>query len=180
MITPVTHLDEFRTRASRPRSRRSRRLEHQESLRHGRAMHLLDIENLVGSTRPTTSEVEEVMMVYEALVPIGAMDHYVVAVNHTALVAVGIAFHGVRLLARSGPDGADSALVESAYEDRIDRRFERVVIGSGDGYFTELAGSLTATGLHVTVVSRRGSLSRHLAAVVPDVICLEPPAMHAA
>ncbi|MEV6983024.1 NYN domain-containing protein [Sphaerisporangium sp. NPDC051017] len=179
MITPVTHLDEFRSRTSRT-SRRSRRLEHQESLRQGRAMHLIDIENLVGSTRPTTCEVEEVMTIYESLVPIGAMDHYVVAVNHTALLAVGIAFRGVRLLARSGPDGADRALVESAYDDRIDLRFERVIIGSGDGYFVNLADWLTEAGLHVTVVSRRGSLSRHLAAIVPDVVCLEPPALHAA
>lgn len=179
MITPVTHMDEFRARTSKT-SRRSRSAGHQESLRHGRAMHLLDIENLVGSTRPTTCEVEEVMTVYETLVPIGAMDHYVVAVNHSALVAVGIAFHGVRLLARSGPDGADRALAETAYDDRIDLRFERVVIGSGDGYFVDLAHWLTESGLHVTVVSRPGSLSRRLSATVSDVICLEPPAQHVA
>ncbi|MGW4638385.1 NYN domain-containing protein [Sphaerisporangium sp. NPDC004334] len=177
MITPVTHLDEFRASRS---GRRSRRLKHDESLRHGRAMHLIDIENLVGSTQPTTFEVEEVMTVYEGLVPAGAMDHRVVAVNHTALLPTGIAFHGVRLLARSGPDGADRALVESAYVERVDRRFERVVIGSGDGYFTGLATWLTEAGLHVTVVSRAGSLSRRLAAAVSDVIRLEPPASHAA
>ncbi|MEU8265805.1 NYN domain-containing protein [Sphaerisporangium sp. NPDC049002] len=175
MITPVTHLDEFRARASRA-SRRSRHLE----LRRGRAMHLLDIENLVGSTRPTTSEVEEVMTIYEALVPTGVMDHYVVAVNHTALLAVGIAFHGVRLLARSGPDGADSALAETAYLDRIDLRFERVVIGSGDGFFVSLARWLTEAGLHVTVVARPGSLSRRLSTAVRDIIPLEPPTQHAA
>ncbi|GAA1276698.1 hypothetical protein GCM10009677_33110 [Sphaerisporangium rubeum] len=179
MSTPVTALHEFRTRTSRS-SRRSRQVEHKESLRRGRAMHLIDIENLVGSTRPTTCEVEEIMVVYETLVPIGARDQYVVAVNHNALLAAGIAFRGVRLLARSGPDGADRALVEAAYDDRIDRRFERVVIGSGDGYFTGLAAWLGEAGRQVTVVSRAKSLSRHLAAAVPDVIRLEPPAPHAA
>jgi hypothetical protein len=179
VITPITHLGEFRTRTSRT-SRRSRSLTHQESLRHGRAMHLLDIENLVGSTRPTTCEVQEIMTIYESLVPIGARDHYVVAVNHTALLPVGIAFRGVRLLARSGPDGADRALVEAAYHDRIDLRFERVVIGSGDGYFTSLAAWLTRAGLQVTVASTRRSLSRHLAHTTPDVIYLDPLTTHAA
>ncbi|MGW4639500.1 hypothetical protein ACWEN6_13280 [Sphaerisporangium sp. NPDC004334] len=83
-------------------------------------MHLVDIENLVGSTRPTTCHVRKVMTIYESLVPIGAGDQYVVAVNHTALLPVGIAFHGVRLLARSGRDGADRALVESS--TRVIRR----------------------------------------------------------
>ncbi|MFC6083745.1 NYN domain-containing protein [Sphaerisporangium aureirubrum] len=179
MITPVTHLDEFRAHTSRI-SRRSRWLERQGSLRRGRAMHLIDIENLVGSARPTSCEVREVMTIYESLVPIGARDHHVVAVNHTALLTVGIAFRGVRLLARSGPDGADRALVEAAFEDRIDLRFERVVIGSGDAYFTRLAAWLTQAGLQVTVASRRRSLSRHLADATPDVICLEPHAIHAA
>ncbi|RCG32727.1 NYN domain-containing protein [Sphaerisporangium album] len=179
MITPVTDLDEFRTRASRT-SRRARRLEHQESLRHGRAMHLLDIENLVGAPHPTTCEVEEVMTVYEMVVPIGEMDQYMVAVNPSALVAVGIAFPGVRLLTRPGPDGADQALGETAHDDRIDLRFERVVIGSGDGYFVDLARWLAEAGLHVTVVSRPGSLSRRLSAAVSDVVSLEVPTQHAA
>ncbi|WP_248961165.1 NYN domain-containing protein [Sphaerisporangium perillae] len=179
MITPVTHLDEYRARTSRT-SRRSRSSEHQESLRHGRAMHLIDIENLVGGSHPTTCEVEEVMTVYEAVVPVGEMDHYVVAVNPAALVAVGIAFPGARLLTRPGPDGADQALGETAYDDRIDLRFERVVIGSGDGYFVDLAHWLRESGLHVTVVSRPGSLSRRLSAAVSDVVCLELHTQHAA
>ncbi|GLW98768.1 hypothetical protein [Microtetraspora sp. NBRC 16547] len=151
-----------------------------KSLRRGRAIHLLDIENLTGSPRPSTDEVKQVMAAYQRLVRIGPMDQFVVAVNHNALVAVGVALRGVQLLARSGPDGADRALAEAARTDRIDLRFERAVIGSGDGYFADLAIWLTGNGLHVTVVSQPGHLSWRLYAAVPDVVRLELPVRQAA
>ncbi|MER7133410.1 hypothetical protein [Streptosporangium saharense] len=150
------------------------------SLRRGRAIHLLDIENLTCTPLPTTGAVKEVMATYRSLVPIGPMDQFVVAVNHNALVAVGIALRGAQLLARSGHNGADEALTEAARADRIDLRFERVVIGSGDGYFADLAAWLVGHGLHVTVVSQPGHLSRHLQATVPDIVHLRSSAQQAA
>ncbi|GAA1290658.1 hypothetical protein Psi02_34560 [Planotetraspora silvatica] len=144
------------------------------SLRQGRAIHLLDIENLAGSARPGTAEAEQVMAAYRRLVPIGEMDQFVVAVNHNAVVGVGLAFHGVQLLMRSGPDGADSALSEAARADRVDLRFERVVIGSGDGYFTDLARWLADHGVRVTVVARTRSISWRLYVAVSDVAYLDP------
>jgi hypothetical protein len=140
----------------------------------------LDIENLAGSARPATAEVDRVMGAYQRLVPIGPMDHVVVAVNHNALVAVGLAFHGVQLLVRSGPDGADSALSEAARADRIDLRFERVVIGSGDGYFADLALWLADHGVRVFVVARPRSLSWRLYAAANDFAYLDPAAHQAA
>lgn len=157
------------------RTRRRKRL-----LRRGRAVHLLDIENLTRSTRPTTAQVIAFMNHYRGLVPIGPMDQFVVAVNHGALLAVGTALRGVQLLARSGPDGADRALLETAYEDRIPQRFERVVIGSGDGHFAELATWLAGIDVHVTIVSPRRSLSWRLYTTVPDIITIETPVAPAA
>ncbi|WP_283137553.1 NYN domain-containing protein [Rhizohabitans arisaemae] len=145
-----------------------------QTLRKDRAIHLLDIENLTGSGRPTTADVREVMRAYTRLVAIGRLDQFVVAVNPRSLLAVGLALPGVQLLTRAGPDGADQALVEAAYTARIDLRFERIVIGSGDGYFAELAIWLTAAGRRVTVVSRTGSLSRRLAVAVADRVTLDP------
>lgn len=160
---------------AKPRARRrARALRRRQSLRRGRAIHLLDIENLTGAACPTTRDALEVMAAYQAAVPIGPADQFVVAVNHAALLAVGVALRGARLLARSGPDGADRALAETAYLDRIDLRFERVVIGSGDGYFTELAVWLINAGLQVTVVSRPGCLNWRLYAAVPHVVSIEP------
>ncbi|MBG0816060.1 NYN domain-containing protein [Planomonospora sp. ID82291] len=183
MITPTTRVDRFQISeptGGRHHSRHHGRRRSGRTLRCGRAVHLLDIENLTASTRPSTPEVTAVMGLYRTIVPVGPMDQFIVAVNHNALVAVGIALRGVQLLARSGPDGADRALVEAALDGRIDRRFDQVVIGSGDGYFTELAVWLAGRGVHVTAVSLRDALSRRLHAAVPDVVALEPPAACAA
>lgn len=160
---------------TRTRTRRGRRL-----LRQGRGVHLLDLENLTGSPRPTTAQVTAFMADYRKLVPIGPMDQFVVAVNPGALLSVGIALHGIQLLIRSGPDGADRALTESAYSDRLPERFERVVIGSGDGHFTDLAAWLAGRGTHVTVVSRRGALNWRLYVAAPEVIVFETSTAQAA
>lgn len=167
MTTPATRIDQARAphRHGRRRPRRS--------LRTGRAVHLLDIENLTSSPLPTTSEVVALMGHYRTIVPIGPRDQFIVAVNHSALVSVGTAFQSAQLLARSGPDGADQALVEAAYGDQLNQRFDHVVIGSGDHYFAELAGWLAGSGVRVTVVSRRESLSWQLYAAVPDIRTIE-------
>ncbi|MEU6410629.1 hypothetical protein [Microbispora sp. NPDC046933] len=154
------------------------------SLRRGRAIHLLDIENLAGSPVPTTEDVQRVMGAYRHNVPVGPLDQFIVAVNHNALVpvgvAMGLALGGVQLLVRSGPDGADRALDEAARTDRIDLRFERAVIGSGDGFFADLAVWLAGRGLHVTVVSQRDHLSWRLYTAVPDTVTFELPVARAA
>lgn len=79
--------------------------------------------------------------------PVGPVDQFVVGVNPRSLIEVGRGFRGAQILTRSGPDGADSVLTETAIGDRIDLRFERVVIGSGDGYFADLVAWLIAAGL---------------------------------
>lgn len=160
---------------SRTRTRRRRRL-----LRRGRGIHLLDIENLTGSPSPTTVQVTAFMSRYRGLVPVGPADQFVVAVNPRAVLSVGIALRGIQLLIRSGPDGADRALTECGYADRLPERFERVVIGSGDGHFTDLAAWLAGHGMHVTVVSKRGSLNWRLYLAAPEVVTFEPPVAQAA
>ncbi|MCG5213734.1 PIN domain-containing protein [Streptosporangium soli] len=143
------------------------------NLSFGRTVHLLDVENLVGSARPGTREVATMMTHYRRRVPAGVMDQYVVAVNHGALLTVGMALTGVQLLARSGRDGADNALREVIMLDHLDARFERVVIGSGDGIFTELAAWLAGLGMLVVVVSRPGALSHGLRRTAREVIPLD-------
>jgi uncharacterized LabA/DUF88 family protein len=55
------------------------------------------------------------------------------------------------------------------------RRFDRIVIGSGDGAFVDLAERLTAAGRRVEVVSRPASLSRRLARAATVVVALPEP-----
>ncbi|MEU0521521.1 hypothetical protein [Streptosporangium sp. NPDC006007] len=143
------------------------------NLSQGRAVHLLDVENLVGAARPATGVVRTMMSRYRERVPTGGMDQYVAAVNHGAMVSVGLALAGIQLLVRSGPDGADHALIEVIRLDRLADRFERVVIGSGDGTFTEFAGRLAGVGVQVVVVSRPGALNHRLRRTAGQVIPLD-------
>ncbi|MER6832304.1 hypothetical protein ABT352_40395 [Streptosporangium sp. NPDC000563] len=142
------------------------------SLRDGRSIHLLDIENLTASPAPTTAEVRQTMNEYRERVPIGPMDQFIAAVNPRSMVSAGIAIRGAQLLIRPGADGADSALTEAAVSGRIDLRFERVVIGSGDGYFADLAVWLAGAGLRVNVVSRPTSLNWRLYIAGSDITYL--------
>ncbi|MDP9870029.1 MULTISPECIES: hypothetical protein [Streptosporangium] len=143
------------------------------NLSEGRAVHLLDVENLVGNARPATRDVQAMMDRYRERVPIGGMDQYVVAVNHGAMLPVGLALAGIQLLVRSGPDGADAALGEVIRLDHLADRFERVVIGSGDGVFAESADWLSGRGVLVVVVSRPGALNRRLRRTAGQVIPLD-------
>lgn len=161
--------------ASSVASRRTRARRSTRRLRRGRGIHLLDIENLTGSPSPTSAQVAAFMGRYRDLVPIGPSDQFIAAVNPGAVLSVGTTLRGIQLLSRSGPDGADRALTESAYADRLPERFERVVIGSGDGHFTDLAAWLAGRGMHVTVVSRAGSLNWRLYLAAPAVVTFATP-----
>ncbi|MEV0421920.1 hypothetical protein [Streptosporangium canum] len=143
------------------------------NLSEGRAVHLLDVENLVGNARPATGDVRTMMARYRERVPTGGVDQYVAAVNHGALVPVGLALAGIQLLVRSGRDGADGALAEVIRLDHLADRFERVVIGSGDGVFADFAGWLSGRGVLVVVVSRPESLNRRLRRTAAQVISLD-------
>ncbi|GAA3134841.1 hypothetical protein GCM10010466_27110 [Planomonospora alba] len=145
------------------------------NLSQGRTVHLLDVENLVGAPRPASDEVATMMSLYRRRVPTGGMDQYVAAVNHGALLPVGLVLTGIQILVRSGRDGADEALREVIRLDRLDVRFERVVIGSGDGVFTDLADWLRGRGVDVVVVSRPDALSNRLRRTAGRVIPLDLP-----
>lgn len=80
----------------------------------------------------------------------------------------------------SGPDGADLALLDVLLHEDVAARFTHIVIGSGDGVFGQVAASLSARGVWVTVVSRRDSLSPWLAQAARDVVYLDTPRTAAA
>lgn len=127
----------------------------------GRALHLVDIENLVGSPRPHRAEVAEVHYAYTRRF-VRPGDLLTVACNHGAAPLVAWEWPGARLLLRSGADGADRALLEVIQHEAVHARFASVHIASGDGIFTDAAARLGAYGVVVTVVARPGSLSRTL------------------
>lgn len=137
-----------------------------------RTLHLVDIENLTGLARPGLADVVACHEAYPSLV--GDHDHVVVAFNHGAFSAVAWGWPDARLLMRSGKNGADQALLDVLTHERVEERFGAVVVGSGDGIFTEAVARLGGLGIAVTVVSRPEALSRLLRMAARHVLDLAP------
>ena len=110
---------------------------------------------------------------YRVAARVGASDHVVVGANPSLAVEAGLEWPGARLLVRGGPDGADLALEESVEEVIWHaQRYDRVVIGSGDGRFSDVARSFRAAGIPVGVVARERGLALVLAQAATFVALL--------
>ncbi len=138
-----------------------------------RTLHLVDIENLAGAALPSRDQVTEVQALYVARLAFGADDQVVMAASHLARLTAALGWPSARYRVRSGPNGADLELLDVLQHEDVPARFTHVVIGSGDGLFSQAAATLAARDVLVTVVSRRDSLSRALARVAGDVIYLD-------
>ncbi len=129
----------------------------------GRTLHLIDLENVVGDPWATGPGVAAD---YEAVLVEGghrAGDQVAVAANRWMVAELGFVPHtSCQLLVAHGPDGADRALIEWASPAWIAQRFERLVIASGDGIFTDVVRAARASGLCVEIVPGRGAVSRRL------------------
>ena len=145
-----------------------------------RTLHLVDIENLAGAALPSRDQVTEVQGLYVARLGFGADDQVVMAASHLAFLNAALGWPSARYRVRSGPNGADLELLDVLQHEDVAARFTHVVIGSGDGLFSQAAANLAARDVRVTVVSRRDSLSRALAGVAGDVRYLDAPRAAAA
>jgi hypothetical protein len=144
-----------------------------------RTLHLVDIENLAGTAMPTRRQVMDVQHRYARRMALGDDDLVVMASSHGGLVNVALGWPHARYRVRSGPHGADLELLDVLLHEDVAARFTHVAIGSGDGVFGRAVQTLAAGGMWVTVVSRRGSLSPHLAHAARDVIYLDPSSLAA-
>jgi NYN domain len=138
-----------------------------------RTLHLIDVENLVGSGVPRLWQVRKIHDAYAERVGFGALDQVVVACNHLALLNAGLGWPHARYRVRSGPDGADLELLHVLTHENVVERFTHFVIASGDGSFAPAAACLTASYRRVTVVSRVQRLSTRLKLAAHEVIYLE-------
>ena len=138
-----------------------------------RRLHLVDIENLAGDSRPTLSQVRQAQGLYADCLAFGAMDQVEVASSHLTLLNAALGWPHAHYRVRSGHDGADLALLDVLRHENVAPRFTHVAIGSGDHLFAEEAAHLAAQGVWVTVVSRRRSLSRRLALAAREVVFLD-------
>jgi hypothetical protein len=138
-----------------------------------RGLHLIDIENLAGTGKPSFDQILAVQCIYAGCLTFGALDQVVVASSHLTLLSAALGWPHARYRIRSGPDGADLELLDILEYEKVAARFTRVIIGSGDGVFARAAASLAAAGVQVIVVSRRDSLSARLAVAAGEVVYLD-------
>jgi hypothetical protein len=143
--------------------------------REARHLVLIDIENLAATPSPTIQEVRMVTSALRDAVPQYDEAQRVVACSHHAAHTVAFGFPAGRRLWRSGPNGADLALVEVLQNERVDERFGRVTICSGDGIFASSAARLAGANVDVTVVSLEGHLAARLQLAARTVIFLAFP-----
>jgi hypothetical protein len=141
-----------------------------------RRLHLIDIENLAGDSLPSLRQVRQALGLYTACLAFGAMDQVEVASSHLTLMNAALGWPHAGYRVRSGPDGADLALLDVLRHENVATRFTHVAIGSGDHLFAEEAARLAAQGVWVTAVSRRLSLSRQLELAAREVIFLDAAA----
>ncbi len=138
----------------------------------GRLLHLVDVENLCGGSHVSGDSVAKAMHDYRDAVRVNSIDHVIVACSPQLVIPSHDAVPDARILVGRGFDGADIALIDAACVADVARRFDGVIIGSGDHIFTSVAASLRLAGVRVTVVSRQSALSASLGRVAEKVICI--------
>jgi hypothetical protein len=143
----------------------------------GRRLVVVDIENVVGGAVMTVEQASCAHMCIEGAVGLHGDEHVVIGTSHVGLMPTGLGWAGPRLVARSGDNGADPALLEVLTEERVEERFDEVVLVSGDGIFTDAVAALSAAGLRVTVVTRPEACSKRLRMAVVRTVYLNSSAM---
>jgi len=123
-------------------------------LRAPRTLHILDIENLLEGV-VTSARVTEFWKQYARLAPVGEDD--LVVVGCARRVAMSVLFSLPRrfsvVLGEDVKDGADVALLRAVDPVHQAKRFDRVVIGSGDGAFEPMAWMFREGGCRTELVT---------------------------
>ena len=146
----------------------------------GRALHLIDIENLLGFAPAEATDADYISAAarYADAVSPAVGDHFVVGCNPANAFKAMLAFPNAHLVVGHGPDGGEAAILSATCADHVARSYDRVYIGSGDCAFTWLAYELGDRDVDVSIVSLKRSLSHRLAraADAPIFIDSSPPA----
>lgn len=141
-----------------------------------RTLHVIDLENLASGVDKSAGEFLDVVDRYRSVMRIAPDDLVEVAVDASAWRRVAFALpRAWRVRFGYGRNGADRALLRAIDPRVATGRFDRIVIGSGDGAFADLAEGLTGAGRRVDVVSRPVALSRRLARAATVVVVLPEP-----
>lgn len=135
-----------------------------------RELHLIDIENELGAGQVKAADIARFRSFYLKANNVPADAHIVVAASSSQnLLEAAFGWPGARTVWLPGHDGADRALLEIAYEENVEKRYDKVVIASGDHIFAEAAKSLQNLGVKVKVFARAVFISVILQSICKDV-----------
>lgn len=130
---------------------------------HPRTLYLVDLENVAGASEICYRDVATAQRRIQAAIPAGDGDQTVIAASHHNGAAC-LGWKGPVLRKwRSGPNGADLALLEHVEDIAWTAdRFDRVVIASGDQAFALTVRALKNAGIDVVVVRPDLGMSKAL------------------
>ena len=133
---------------------------------------VMDIENVNGGAVGNKLLADAAFREVADAIGLTESDHVVIGAGPSSLLAAGLVSQNARLVRGRGLSGADHALVEVLRDEHIANRFDEVIIVSGDGIFTAVAAWLAFEGAKVTVVARRGRLSKRLQIAAGRIVLL--------
>lgn len=140
----------------------------------GRSLHLVDIENLMSGPLRGRFALEAASRSFRELASVQPHDHALIGVNPKLGFETKSCWPDGLVLLGSGPDGADRVLLDAVRDlTWVAERYDRIVIGSGDGIFARFAQGVRKFGVPVIVVSGEFSLS-HCLAEAADAISILP------
>lgn len=128
----------------------------------GRRLVVVDIENVVRGAVVAAKQAEDAQRLLEEAVTLSGCEQVIIGTSHIGVLATWLGWRGPRIVAHSGENGADLALIQILTGERIAERFDEVVLASGDGIFTDAVAALGAAGVAVTVVAHSDGCSRRL------------------
>jgi hypothetical protein len=140
----------------------------------GRALHLIDLENLLADPDADCAAVDAALDAFVTAAALGADDLVALAVNHRLYRRSCFSLdRGWEIKLASGPDACDHALLAEAPVDWVADRFDRLVVGSGDGIFVDLVHGVRRRATPVWVVAQDRCLSRRLASAASRVVRID-------
>lgn len=144
----------------------------------GRRLVAVDIENVAGGALVTEAQATWVRAIVESALNVTEGEQVVIGTSHVGLFNAKTAWPSARVKVRSGADGADLELLDVLATERIEDRFDELVVVSGDGIFTDVVARLGGCGVTVTVASWAKSLSVRLHLAAGRTVYLDDWASH--
>lgn len=134
-----------------------------------RAIHLIDLENLIGDPFAGPGTIAGIWQAYTTGIGLHPGDHVIVATGPgmAATAWYVLPATGIQRRTKRGRDGADRALIEAVDLHHDARRFGMLIIASGDHIFEPLARQARTEGMSVWNIAGKGALARTLKAACP-------------